>query len=71
LPKDTVAAAPSVPVAPLEVEKKPLDDEVLTVSDVVPLLVVLFPYWSLSWNPRAMFVVLEADADDGVGVMAT
>jgi hypothetical protein len=45
LAKDTSSVPPSVPAAPLEIEKKPLADELLSVSVVPPLpAVVLFPY---------------------------
>ncbi len=39
---------PRVPVAPLEVAKKSFGDGLLSVRDVVPLLVALFPNWSWS-----------------------
>ena len=63
--------APRVPLAPLVVAKKPLAEALLSVSVVVPTLVVLLPNWSSSWRPSAMLVVAEALAEAGVGVMTT
>jgi len=68
---DTLIVPPRVPLVPLEVAKKPMADEVLRVSVVVPLLVALFPNWSWSWRLSVTLVVLLAVAEGGLGVMAT
>ena len=41
------------------VAKKPLVELELSVSVVVPVLVVALPYWSSSWRPSVMLVVPE------------
>ena len=67
----TFAVAPRVPLWPLVALKKPLAELVLSVSVVVPVLVVLLPNWSLSWSPSAMLVLAETPTEPGVGVMTT
>ena len=69
--KVTFAVAPRVPPAPLVLAKKPLAEALLSVSVVVPVLVVVLPNWSSSWRPSVMLVVAEALAEVGVGVMTT
>ncbi len=53
------------------VAKKPLVELELSVSVVVPVLVVALPYWSSSWRPSVMLVVADVVAVVGVGVMRT
>ena len=43
LEKDTLIVLPNVPVPPRVDAKKPLSDDVLSVSVVVPALTVVFP----------------------------
>ena len=71
LVKVTFAVAPRVPPAPFVLAKKPLAEALLSVSVVVPVLVVVLPNWSSSWRPSATLVVAEALAEAGVGVMTT
>ena len=71
LAKVTVALAPRVPPDPVVVAKKPLVELELSVSVVVPVLVVALPNWSTSWRPSLTLVVADAVAVPGVGVMTT
>jgi hypothetical protein len=68
LVKLTLAVPPGMP---LPVLKNPLPDDVVNDSVVVPVLVVGLPYWSSSWKLSWMSVVELADAEVGLGVIAT
>ena len=60
-----------VPVPPLALEKSLVEVE-LTESVMPPEpAVVLLPKASSSWKPNLTFVVVEAAAEVGVGVIAT
>jgi hypothetical protein len=60
------------PVTPLELAKKPVPAELLSPSVIPPLgAVALFPNWSNSCKLSVTFVVLLADAEDGLGVTLT
>ena len=72
LAKVTLTGVFKVPVPPLALEKNSLVEVELTESVMPPEpAVVLLPKASWSWKPNLTFVVVEAAAEVGVGVIAT
>ena len=59
--------APNVPLWLFVVAKNPLAELVLTVNVVAEALVVLLPYWSVSWKPSLILVVAEHRPWSGPG----